>query len=221
MKAALAALLTLWACAATAQEFSVTLAGAALGTLEFKRDGRTATLRSTFENTPLGVFNGTYLGTSRGSATNATFTAQSRSSRKTRDVQVTIAQGRATAVEITPPEEYTEVSDPAQVSPAVMDPVRVIGQLIDAQACPEDLTLYDGRRVVRLTLTGSQTEGSEIQCDLRYRVTDGPGHLSPLGISNARMRLRYATAQGAWQLRQIRISSGVFSVSLDSKAPGG
>ncbi|MCX7566903.1 hypothetical protein OS189_11185 [Sulfitobacter sp. F26169L] len=200
-----------------AQTFDVSLGGKTLGQLDFSGNGRTSTLRSTLDNTPLGVFNGTFSGTSTGSDQNSTFTGDSRSSRKQRIVQVEIAKGRAVSTDITPPEEQTDLSNVARVPAGVLDPVRAIGRLISAKGCPKSMRLYDGRRVVTLGVgAGNQTENLLV-CPVSYRVTAGPGHLSPLRISSAKMQLTYVVSGSTQNLHQIRISSGPFSLSLDRR----
>lgn len=212
--AALACALMLAAAPLGAQTFAVTLGGATLGQLSYELRGQTATLRSTFDNTPLGVFNGTFAGTSRGSAATSTFTGESRSSRKSRIVTVEISEGRARETRVTPEHERTELSDVAMVPAGVRDPVRVIGALIGSAGCPPQVQMYDGRRVVRLSPLAEARAGDVLTCELGYRVIAGPGHLSPLRITSARMQLRYATSAGAQQLRQLTLSSGLFSVTL-------
>ena len=216
MKArALICAILLFTAPASAQTYDVVLGGKALGQLSYVQKGRTSTLRSTLDNTPLGVFNGSFSGTSTGTQSNSIFTGESRSSRKQRDVVVEISDGRAIRTDITPANEYTDVSDVARVPAGVMDPVRAIGHLIDAQGCPAPVRLYDGRRVVTLGTTAQELAGTALFCTLHYKVIAGPGHLSPLRISSARMMLSYDVAGGAQALKQMKISSGIFSLRLD------
>lgn len=197
--------------AAGAQTFQVILAGKTLGQMRFVAEGRDATLRSTLNSTPLGVFNGTFVGTS---TAEGRFTGDSKSSRKQRVVIVDITEGRAQNVEITPLEEITELSDIARVPDNLMDPVRIIGALIHAGGCPRAMRMYDGRRVVTLRPDGEGREGDALICSMDYAVMDGPGHLSPLGISSAKMALAYASPEGRQTLREIKISSGLFRLRL-------
>lgn len=200
---------------ATAETFSVVLGGKTLGHMNFAVQGETATLGSTLDSTPLGVFNGTYLGTSTGTAVNGVFTGISKSSRKQRSVTVQIANRRAVSTTITPQEELTELSDTARVPADVMDPVRIIGLLVTADGCPEGMRMYDGRRVVEVTPEDQSRENDALICTMNYRVTAGPGHLSPLGISSAKLVMRYDTGSGPQSLQRIEISSGIFRVRLD------
>lgn len=204
----------LLATSAQAETFRVSLGGKALGQISFDASGQTARLRSTLDNTPLGVFNGTFTGTSQGSAASSTFTGESRSSRKSRTVIVDINKGRAQRTEVTPQAEITVLSDISLVPAGVRDPVRAIGALFRATGCPEAMRMYDGRRVVALSPDGQSRKDNTLKCNLRYTVTDGPGHLSPLGISSAKMLLNYDTSGGKQRLQELAVSSGVFRLRL-------
>jgi hypothetical protein len=200
---------------ATAQEFSVNLGGSKLGSLVYARGAGGESVTSTLDHTPLGVFDGTFKGTSRPAGGGREFVGVSRSSRKGRRVQVQIDGGRAVAVAVTPPEELTELSDPARAPAGVVDPVAAIGLLVAAQGgCPGQIGIYDGRRAIALVPEGQATEDGLLRCDIAYRVVAGPGHLSPLKIKSARMRLTYGVAQGRQELREFRLSSGIFTVVL-------
>jgi hypothetical protein len=212
---ALALCALLLAAPACAETYSVSLGGKILGHLSYTEAGGTATLRSTLDNTPLGVFNGTFTGTSTGNAATSRFTGDSRSSRKQRVVEVEIAKSRAVKTAITPADELTDLSDISRVPEGVRDPVRAIGHLFRTKGCPSPLQMYDGRRVVTIQSNSSMQSDNALSCTLSYKVIAGPGHLSPLGISTARMELTYDTAGAQQTLRQMRISSGIFSVSLN------
>jgi hypothetical protein len=189
----------------------MTLGGTVLGQLDYSQSGSESHLRSTLDNTPLGVFNGTYSGTSSG----GTFSSDSRSSRKSRQITFESVDGRVTTTTVTPPDERTDLSDPARVPEGVLDPVRAIGHLMRATGCPASVRFYDGRRVITLTPEAGTQDGGTLVCPVAYRVTDGPGHLSPLKIARASMELRYATGGSGQSLQQIRVSAGVFTVTLD------
>jgi len=189
--------------------------GKTLGQLSYVGAGKKVTLSSTLDNTPLGVFNGTFVGTSTGSVTSSTFTGDSKSSRKQRVVELKIAKGRAIETTITPVDELTELSDITLVPAGIMDPVRAMGQLFNAKGCPEAVQMYDGRRVVTMRSDAGTQTGDTLICAVSYKVTAGPGHLSPLGISSAKMVLIYDVSEGQQVLQNLKISSGIFSVSLD------
>jgi hypothetical protein len=200
---------------AQAQDFSVVLGNKTLGKLSYSQSGRTASLHSTLTQTPMGVFNGTFKGTSKGNAKSGVFTGDSRSSRKQRRVVVDHQNARPVSVEISPLEERTDLSDPSRVSGETLDPVRAIGHLIAARDCPAAIRLYDGRRVITITPSGQTKDAHNLTCAMRYKVTQGPGHLSPLRISSAKMQLQYDTSGTEQSLQQIKISSGVFGLSLN------
>jgi hypothetical protein len=196
---------------AAAQSFDVVLGGKVLGELVYNEIGSDATLVSTLGSTPMGVFNGIFSGSS---TKDGRFTGESRSSRKQRVVTVDIAEGRAVAVNIVPENEITALSDITLVPAGVSDPVRTIGTFINAEGCPAPMRMYDGRRVVTLTPQSGVADATTLSCPISYKVTAGPGHLSPLGISTAKMELVYATGADTQSLREIRISSGLFRLSL-------
>lgn len=194
-----------------AQTFDVKLGGKTLGTLSYSAKGGDTTLSSTLDSTPMGVFNGTFTGSS---SAKGQFIGDSKSSRKQRVVTVDIEQGRATSVEVTPADEMTDLSDKSRVPEDVIDPVRTIGAFIAATGCPPSMRMYDGRRVVTLTPQAGKEDGTSLICPMSYKVVAGPGHLSPLGISNAKMELLYDTSSAAQTLQEIKVSSGVFRLKL-------
>jgi hypothetical protein len=202
---------------AGAETFDVSLGGKARGELSFTKTGRNRTLTSTLDSTPLGVFNGTFKGTSTGSLSSSTFVGESRSSRKQRVVTVQIAKGKAINTAITPLSEKTDQSDASHVQSGVIDPVRAIEKLITAKGCPAAMLLYDGRRVIALRPSSNEQSGTALSCSMSYKVIAGPGHLSPLRISSAKMQLSYDIADTRQSLRKIKISSGIFSLSLDRR----
>lgn len=211
MKYAFFAAAMICANVAYAQDFSVSLGGKSLGQLGYSAQGQSAKLTSTLNQTPMGVFNGTFTGTSKSN----TFTGVSKSSRKQRRVVVDYSGGRPIKVEITPAEERTDLSDPNQAKGAVLDPVRAVEQLLGAKGCPAALRIYDGRRVVSMTPTDETQTPQTLSCHMSYKVVQGPGHLSPLRISSAKMHLQYGIAGGKQTLQQIKVSSGVFGLTLD------
>ncbi len=202
---------------ATAETFDVLLGNKSLGQLNYEKKGSTATLRTALNNTPMGVFNGTFTGTSTGNSKSANFIGDSRSSRKRRVVRVEIAKGRASSTDIKPASEITDLSDVARVPAGVTDPVRVIAALISADGCPDSMKMYDGRRVVTFAQKAGKVEDDTLTCNMTYRVTAGPGHLSALGIKSAEFELTYVTGGSDQSLRQIKVSSGIFRLTLDRK----
>lgn len=204
---------------AAAQTFDVTLGNRPLGNLTFSAKQNGATLRTTLDNTPLGVFNGTFVATSRRFRTDRGTTAlqyvsESASSRKTRTISVLTERNQVVETAVTPQSERTAMSDPARVHGRVIDPVTAFGQMFSASGCPASTRIYDGRRVVALQVTGSTTEANSLTCELSYTVVAGPGHLSPLYISNVSVFLKYDTAGEGQKLSNMQFSSGPFSLSI-------
>lgn len=214
-------LLTL-ASASYAQDFQINLGGKTLGTLSYSQSGKITRLISSMNNTPLGVFNGTFKASSRDGVSSSGKRAQdflsvSESSRKSRQIGIVIEEGRVISTTITPETEKTQLSDPERVPIGVVDPVTAIGRLINAQGCPKPLTIYDGRRAIALTSNGSKTQDDHLICNIKYTVIAGPGHLSPLYISSVKMQLRYDMKDGAQTLTQMKLGSGLFNLILSRK----
>lgn len=222
------ALLLCGACAATAARadgstFQVVLAGSTLGTLTYETDAgdghRPAALRTNLDNTPLGVFDGTWDGTSQPVRTEAgdvvlQFLATTASSRKNRVISVLHKDGRALATEVNPPDDATEMSRAEQVPAGVLDPVEGFGRIAEGAGCPEPFRIYDGRRVVELTTTGSAQAEGRLTCEVDYRVIAGPGHLSPFRFDSFDLVLTYDTAGGRALLAEAAVSAGPFTVRL-------
>lgn len=205
----------LLAASVRAETFSVSLGATSLGQLIYADAGDKSTIHSILGNTPLGVFNGSFTAISTGSTASSQFTAESRSSRKQRFVTVEIHNNQATRTSVAPAEELTGFSDVTRVPAGVMDPVRTMGQLLHAKGCPAPLQMYDGRRVVAMRSDRGTLADVTLTCTLQYKVIAGPGHLSPLGISSAKIELSYDTAGGSQRLHQMRIKSGIFSLRVD------
>lgn len=204
---------------AQAETFAVNLGKTTLGQLVYQTSGKIVSLRTTLANTPLGVFNGRFESTTApvtlpDGATGTRFKAHSTSSRKARRVTVDFAKGAAVATTVSPAKEETNLSDPAKAPKGVTDPARAIGQLITAKGCPGRINIYDGRRVISLIPKSPEVQGDTLICAMAYKVTAGPGHLSPLKISKARMQLHYATQNGQ-RIQKITLGSGPFNLVLN------
>ena len=211
--------LMLAATTAQAETFSVSLGKITLGKLVHTGTSGGASLKATLDNTPMGVFDGTFNGTAKpATATDGTpvihYNSVSKSSRKSRSVQVQIAKGRALATDVTPSSEITNLSDPAKAPKNITDPARAIGMLINSSGCPARINIYDGRRAIALIPGTSETKDDKLICSIAYKVTAGPGHLSPLKISKAKMKVTYDTTNGQ-SLQQITLRSGPFNLVLD------
>ena len=213
---------TLAASLAQAQTFDVNLGNKKLGSLTYGRAAKGETLRSNLNNTPLGVFNGTFKASSRPIQSSSGTKAQkyqslSKSSRKTRKITLLIAAGRAVETGIDPATERTDLSDINRVPRDVIDPVGAIGRLILAQGCPKEFTIYDGRRAIRLKPNGSKKEADLLTCAIQYKVVAGPGHLSPLYISSVKMQVQYDFSSDRQELTQMKLGAGLFSLVLSRK----
>lgn len=178
---------------ARAETFDVLLGGRKLGTLDYSASGKGAALGALLDNTPLGVADGTFDATSQPVRTpEGALVRQFVARTDERTVSVLLDDGTVTETRISPKSERTALSDPAKVPADVIDPVRAFGRFLQAGDCPQPFRMYDGRRVISISTTGSEpAEGGGTKCLLDYRVTAGPGHLSPLGISSLSMTLTY------------------------------
>jgi len=201
--------------------FQVILAGSALGTIEFETDdaGRPAALHGRFDNTPLGVFDGTFEGTSRPVQTEAgevvlQFLGVTESTRKSRTISVLHEGGQAIEATVSPGEEETELSQVDQVPAGIIDPVEAFGRLVGAGGCPEPFRIYDGRRVVDVAVQSSEEADGVLTCHASYEVVAGPGHLSPLGLTSFSMELAYTVGGTGFILSEIDISASIFELRL-------
>jgi hypothetical protein len=203
--------------------FQVILAGSTLGTLTYETDAgagnRPAALRTNLDNTPLSVFDGTWDGTSQPVQTEGgdvvlQFLATTASSRKNRVISVLHKDGQALATEVNPPNDATDLSKAAQVPAGVLDPVEGFGRIVEGAGCPEPFRIYDGRRVVELTTTGSEEANGLLTCEVAYEVIAGPGHLSPFRFNSFDLDLTYDLSSGRAVLAEAGVSAGIFTVRL-------
>ncbi len=211
-KAVAALALALTGIAVQAETFSVQLAGRDLGQLVYL-GGASPTLQSTLDNTPLSLFNGTFSATSERTSAGQQYRGISQSSRKNRDISVLFADGRAVDTVITPTSEMTALSDVAAVPVGVIDPVAAFGQFVSAKGCPAAFRFYDGRRAILLQPVAQAEIAGQLVCDMHYRVSDGPGHLSPLYIKSISVNLVYDLA-GGQSLRKLVLSAAGFDLLL-------
>ncbi len=198
--------------AAESVTFSAALGDRTLGTLTWDGDG--PTLLSVLDNTPLGVGDGRFEATSRPVRTEAGEAVTQYIGRSDdRVISVLLDTGRVRDTVVSPTGEATDLSDPARVPEDVLDPVEGFARLIDAVGCPAPLRLYDGRRVIEIETASQSTTGGTLTCQLDYRVTAGPGHLSPFRFTSLAVTLDYATA-GGQSLRAITVAAGGFAVAF-------
>ncbi|WP_282026881.1 hypothetical protein [Limimaricola cinnabarinus] len=193
------------------EAFEISLGGDRLGRVTHSTQGGTRDLALTLDSTPFGVFDGSYAGRSVSTGATTRHSGRTRSSRKSRDLSMTLEGGALREVAIAPPSEVTALTAPGAVA-GVLDPVSGFGRLLEARACPDGLRIYDGRRVGLLSATGTRREGGGVVCEARYEVQQGPGYLEPLGISRLSVELGY---DAAWRLDWIRARSGIFALRLE------
>ena len=191
------------------QSYAMMLGGRQLGTLVFDGAGQNAALLSTMDNTPLGVADGTFEAVTRAKGNEVDYIGQSRGG-KTRDIIVTRQADTVTAVTVTPAKEITEMTDAAKVPAGVISPTEVFAALANGGTCPSPMAMYDGRRVVQMATTAMAQAGDTLTCDMSYRVTMGPGHLSPFHFKSFGMQIAYS----AGALARITMSAGGFDVNL-------
>lgn len=191
------------------QSYKMMLGNRQLGTLVFNGHGSNAALLSTMDHTPLGVANGTFEAVTRSKGGQVDYLGTSRGS-KTREISFIRKGSTVEAVTVTPEDEKTDLSDTGKVPPGVISPTEVFASLANSGTCPSPMTMYDGRRVVKLATTGVQKEGNTVTCDMSYRVVMGPGHLSPFHFKSFGMQAVYS-GQG---LAAVTMSAGGFDVNL-------
>lgn len=199
---------------ASEESFEVSLGGNRLGRITHALSGGTRDLTLLLDSTPLGVFNGSYAGRSVTSGPVTRHTGRTRSTRKSRDLSMTIDGGALREVSLLPEEERTALTAPGAVTGSVLDPVSGFGALLETSSCPDGLQIYDGRRVGSLSLVEERRAGSEVTCRANYRVTAGPGYLEPLGISRLSVELTYDVSGSDWRLLRIGARSGPFVLSI-------
>ncbi len=195
---------------AQAQTFQLSLGGGTIGTMSVTGD----TIRASITDSPMGLANGGFTASAKRVQTaEGQIVTQylSDTPRKGRKISVLSDGGRVLETVVSPADDRTDLSDPAAVPNGVTTPVAVLNRLIDASGCPAAMRFYDGRRVITLAPTGSTQTGTMLSCDMSYRVTAGPGHLSPLYIKNAKMAVTYDTS-GGQRMTEIQIGSGPFTL---------
>lgn len=217
---ALAAVLFSGAAEANAASFRVEFAGRTLGMVTYSdgdmgSDGGQS-LRTNLNNTPFGLFDGTFQadsqpdGASRG-ATGIRYVSKSRSTRKARDISFLIDAGRAIETVVSPDSEETSLSAPEAVPAGVIDPVAAFGRFVRAGSCPERFKIYDGRRVDEVAPSGFEISNGMTRCAIKYTVIAGPGHLSPFHFTEFSMMAVYDAGKA---LREIDMRTGMLGIRL-------
>ena len=210
--AAAMALTVAGAAGAATERFSVLLGGRTLGTLSF--DSGTQTILTVLDNTPLGVGDGRSESTARTvRASNGDTVIQYIGRKSDRVISVLFDGARAIETVVEPASERTEMSDVSRVPEGVLNMVAGFERIIASNGCPSRFAMYDGRRVIDVQTTRATPTDGGLTCELAYRVTAGPGHMSPFRFSNIAITLQFTTA-GGQRLQQATIEAGVFTVDL-------
>lgn len=191
------------------QTYAVTLGGRRLGTLQFNGQSRNAAFLLSLNNAPFGIKNGSFNAVTQSDGNTVSYRGANRGS-ETRDMVMDRTAGQVTSVEITPPSEMTNMSDAKAVPSGVLFPPELFAALATGGGCPAPLSLYDGRRVVKLATQAVREEGTTVFCDMSYRVVMGPGYVSPFYFKSFGMALVYS----AGTLTNASMSGGGFKVHL-------
>ncbi len=207
----LAVLIGLAAPAVQADTFSLSLGNGPIGTLNVTADA----VRSSVTDSPLGLANGRFEATAkrvRTASGDVVTQYLSQAPSKGRTISVLLKDARALETVVSPAKDATDLSVASAVPAGVTHPVGALNRIVNASGgCPGPIQFYDGRRVITISPDGAAQDGETLTCDMRYRVTAGPGHLSPLFISGARMSVTYTTA-GGQQMAGLTLSSGPFTL---------
>ncbi|WP_159965111.1 hypothetical protein [Profundibacterium mesophilum] len=198
-----------------AQSYDVVLGGRTLGQIALRDAGSQQRLQANLNNTPFGVFDGSFVATSSDAQAPHVYTGISRSTRKSRDITTIASGGRIIETRIAPHDERTAMSDPEAVPKGVLDPVEAFAAFASTSECPAALRFYDGRRVIGITPEKRMTEGEAVTCSYAYRVEAGPGHLSPLRISSFTLHATYAPAGASRGLASLAVKTGPFSLRIE------
>jgi hypothetical protein len=210
---ALAAVVFAGPASADTLTFRLIFGGSDIGEVSHDISGTTETLSSNVSGSPLGVMDGTFVGTSRAKAGQVSYDSEGKSPAEQRLISTRTSDAQALETRITPASEATDLSDPKSVPPGTVDPVRGFGRLIRGQGCPDPFTIYDGRRVVQVTTVAAKQQDATLTCDIAYKVIAGPGHVSPFRFRNVKMRLVFA-ASGQGGLQEMDLKAGPFSAQL-------
>ncbi|SDG95253.1 hypothetical protein [Sulfitobacter delicatus] len=207
--AALFGLLTAPAMAAE-QTYTVSLGSRQLGTLQFEGERNDASLLLSLNNAPFGLKNGTFKAVARSTGGKVDYLGQNRGS-ETRDIAIGRKADKVTSVSVAPPSEMTEMTEAGKVPSGVVFPPEFFAAVANSTTCPSPIAMYDGRRVVRMAATAMEQDGETVFCDMSYRVTMGPGYVSPFHFRKFGVELAYS----AGKLVKFTLKAGGFKVHLN------
>lgn len=197
------------------QTYTVSALGIDLGWFRYSASATNARIFSQFDNTPLGVFNGSYEGDSRARSGGTLYRGKSIASNKNREVEIqTTRGGKVVDITISPEKDRTEYSDAATLPDGLLNPVAGFGQFLGQNTCPKAFKLYDARRVVQVTPKSEITSGAVKTCVLDYRVILGKGHLAPLYIKNVVITVTFDPSIATAGPSDLVMQSGLFGVEF-------
>lgn len=191
------------------QRYDLLLGQRQLGTLSFNTD--TLDLEMDLDNTPFGVADGYFNAQSGPIRTpEGISVTQYRSQSAKRQISFVLDENKVLATTISPTREATTLSEPEEVPTGVIPITEGFAAIATASSCPTPFTMYDGRRVVQVATRAQSSDNSYIQCEMDYRVTAGPGHLSPFRFSTLDMALIYRYSI----LELIKVRAGRFELRI-------
>lgn len=191
------------------QNYDLHLGQRQIGTLSF--DISTPELVADMHNTPLGVANGRFSAQSRLARTQeGVVVTQYLSQSAKRQISVLLDGGKVLETTIAPARDATSLSVPEAVPADIIPLTEGFAKIATAGSCPAPFTMYDGRRVVQIATRAQSVNGADTLCEMDYRVTAGPGHLSLFRFRTLDMTLLYRGGT----LGGITVSAGGFEMTV-------
>lgn len=193
------------------QRYDLLLGQRQLGTLRFDTD--TLDLVSDLNNTPLGIADGYFIARSGPTRTHeGLFVTQYLSQSAKRQISFVMDENKVLETTVSPTREATTLSEPEEVPTGVIPITEGFAAIATASSCPTPFIMYDGRRVVQVATRAQSSDNTYTHCEMDYRVTAGPGHLSPFRFSTLDMALIYRDSilelitvrAGGFELRIVR-----------------
>ncbi|MBT3140482.1 hypothetical protein DS909_00990 [Phaeobacter gallaeciensis] len=209
---------------AETQLFDVHMMGRTLGQVTYSRTqkdhGLHSTLTARLNNTPMGVFDGVFIGVRQPSTgpdgrQAYEYRVSNVSPKRTRKVSVLFRNERVVQTRVTPPYKNAMALDLENAPLIATDMIDAFGAVSAQTQCPGSLRIYDGRRLIRVSPKSSIVQSKQLTCLMTYKVIKGPGHLHPFNFRSVGVSLTYKTdALGRNALDQIDLNAGVFNISL-------
>ena len=172
-------------------------------------------LRSHYQGSSRGILD------ANGNMISQLFTAHSRRIFKDRLQTVSFRDSLPTKVDIIPESEKTDMSDPVLVTDKRRDPLSFFAEFVQDRnsGCAGPADLYDGRRMVRVTLQQRNTKDGHLRCEGVYRIVKGPDHSIQSGHRTFGLRLDYRFLENKTsRLKWITFTSGRNEVILERLA---